>query len=235
MPLPVLDVPTYDLTLPSTNQPYKYRPFLVKEEKILLMAMEGENEADIMNAVCQIIGNCILDDNFKVSILPLFDIEYVFLKLRAKSIGETSRLELKCKECETPNPIAVDLSSIEVTKNKDHTTNIKLTDDVGVIMKYPTPKSMTTLSSPEGTVAAAFEMLETCVESIYLGEEIHDMTDYTFNEKREFFDSLTQGQFENIQQFMETMPKLEHDVSFTCKECKTENNLKIEGLQNFFG
>ena len=235
MPLPVLDVPTYDLTLPSTDHQYKYRPFLVKEEKILLMAMEGEDETEILNAVCQIIGNCILDDNFNVDSLPLFDIEYIFLKLRAKSIGETSNLEFKCTECETSNKVTVDLSKIEILKSEDHTNKIEITNDVGAIMRYPTPKSMTTLSSPDGSVASAFEILEASVESIYQGDEVHDMEDYTFPEKREFFDSLTQEQFENIQKFMATMPKLEHDITFDCTKCSTTNKIKIEGLQNFFG
>ena len=189
MPLPILDVPTYELTLPSTNQDLKYRPFLVREEKILLIAMEGEDESEIVNAVCKIIENCILSDTFDVDLLPLFDIEYVFLKLRSKSNGETSTLEFKCKECEQPNKVIVDLSKIEITKTENHTTKIKLTEDIGVIMKYPTPKSMKLMSSPEGTVASAFEMIETCVETLYQGEEIYDMNDYTFPEKRDFFDS----------------------------------------------
>ena len=123
MPLPTLDVPTYELTLPSTNQELKYRPFLVREEKILLIAMEGEDEVEIMNSVCKIIENCILSDSFNVDTLPLFDIEYVFLKLRSKSIGETSELEFKCTECEQANKVIIDLSKIEILKTENHTTN----------------------------------------------------------------------------------------------------------------
>ena len=235
MPLPVLDVPTYDLILPSTEQELKYRPFLVKEEKILLMAMEGEKEAEILDAVCQIINNCILDDNFTVDSLPLFDIEYIFLKLRARSIGEESNLEIKCNKCEEPNRVSINLAAIEIIKDENHSKKINIGNDLGLVMKYPTPKTMKSLESPDGTVLSAFEVIEKCVESIYQGEEIHDMEDYTFVEKRQFFDQLTQGQFENIHSFIATMPRLEHDIEFTCSSCNEHNTIHLEGLQNFFG
>ena len=233
MPLPKIEVPTHELTLPSTQTQIKYRPFLVKEEKILLMALESEDDREIMKAITNIISNCLIDTNLKPESLPSFDLEYVFLKLRSSSIGEISELSFTCKNCEAENLYKINLSEIEISTNENHTNDIKLTDNLSVIMKYPTARSM---SQQETTgLESVFEMMEDCVDSIYNDEEVFDLADYSSDEKREFFDGLRQDQFENIQEFFTTMPKLETIVDFDCIKCKTNNNQTIEGLQNFFG
>lgn len=233
MPLPKLDVPIYELNLPSTNKELKYRPFLVKEEKILLMALESDDENEILKGMTQIISNCLIDSDLNIELLPTFDLEYIFLKLRSRSIGEISELTLKCENCEAENPYRVDLSKIEITKNENHTTEIKIDDNLGVVMKYPTAKTMT-LRETTG-MESVFDMIEDCVDTIYYNEESYDLNDYTKSEKRDFFDSLTQNQFEKIQDFFTTMPKIETEIEYNCIKCKENNKLTLEGLQNFFG
>lgn len=233
MPLPKIEVPTYELTLPSTGDQLTYRPFLVKEEKILLMALESEDESEIMRAMTHIISNCLIDTNLKPETLPSFDLEYMFLKLRSSSIGEISELLFKCEKCEAENPYKINLAEIEILKNENHTNDIKITDNIGVIMKYPTAKSISTQQTTG--LESVFEMIENCVDIIYDNEEVYELSDYSKDERREFFDGLTQNQFENIQEFFNTMPKLETTIDFNCIKCKTNNNQTLEGLQNFFG
>ena len=231
MALPKLNAPTYELTIPSIEQLVTYRPFLVKEEKILLMANQDENDTrGMIRAMRQIINNCILSANFDSENLPLFDIEYIFLKLRAKSVGEISEVGYKCPKCESINKVSVNLDQVEVIKNEEHTNQIQLTDTIGVMLKYPDMYSITDTTNVEDIM----RVLCKCIDIIYEGDEIHNASEYDFEEIVDFVDGLTQEQFQKLQNFFETMPKLSHDIDYHCKKCGHEQILVIEGLQNFF-
>ena len=169
MPLPVLNAPTYELTIPSSGQTVQYRPFLVKEEKLLLMANEGGEPKEIVRAMKQIIGNCI-QDGYNTDNMPLFDVEYIFLKLRSKSVNEISEIGFRCPTCEEVNRIVVDLSSVEVMNTENHTNQIPLIDDVGLIMKYPQLDSINMTDLDSANVDDVFNVVSTCIDSIYQGE-----------------------------------------------------------------
>ena len=233
MPLPVLSTPTYELTIPSSGQTVQYRPFLVKEEKILLMANEGGEATEIVRAMKQIIGNCI-QNGYNTDNMPLFDVEYIFLKLRSKSVNEFSEVGFRCPECDEVNRIQIDLSSVEISTNDTHSNKIELTNDIGLIMKYPQLDSINMNDLQSTDVDTIFNVVSSCIDSIYQGEEIHDSGDYTREEISEFINNLTQEQFLKIQQFFDTMPKLSHTVPYTCNKCEYDEPLVLEGLQNFF-
>jgi len=233
MPLPVINAPHYELRIPSTGQFIQYRPFLVKEEKILLMANEGEEPAEMVRAMKQIIGNCLQDD-YNTDNMPLFDVEYIFLKLRSKSVNEISEIGFKCPTCNLVNKIEINLSEVEVTTNDDHTNKVELTDEIGLIMKYPQLDSINISDLESADVDTMFNVVSSCIDSIYQGEEIHDSNDYTKDEIAEFINNLTQQQFQKVQEFFDTMPKLSHTVPYDCSKCDYNEPLIIEGLQNFF-
>ena len=233
MPLPVISTPTYELNIPSTGQTVQYRPFLVKEEKILLMANEGGETSEIVRAMKQIIGNCI-QDGYNTDGMPLFDVEYIFLKLRSKSVNEISEVGFRCPKCDEVNKIEINLSEVEIETDNTHTDKIELTDDIGLIMKYPQLDSINMNDLQDTNVDAIFDVVSSCIDSIYQGEEIYDSKDYTKEEISEFINNLTQEQFQNIQQFFDTMPKLSHTVPYDCSKCEYDEPLIIEGLQNFF-
>ena len=233
MPLPVINAPIYELTIPSTGQTVQYRPFLVKEEKILLMANEGGEASEIVRAMKQIIGNCI-QDGYNTDNMPLFDVEYIFLKLRSKSVNEFSEVGFRCPECDEVNRIQIDLSNVEISTNDTNSNKIELTNDIGLIMKYPQLDSINMNDLQSTDVDTIFNVVSSCVDSIYQGEEIHDSGDYTKQEISEFINNLTQEQFLKIQQFFDTMPKLSHTVPYNCSKCEYDDPLLLEGLQNFF-
>ena len=232
MSLPKLNVPQYDLELPSTKEKITYRPFLVKEEKILLLAMEEDNEKSMATALKQIVSNCTSADS--IDKLPLFDLEYMFLRIRAKSVGEVAELKLLCEDDGvTYADVKIPLEEIEVSFTEGHTTQIELTDGVMVEMRYPTFEMLGV--SPEGmTVEKTFELIGGCVERIYEGETVHERADFSDKELSEFLDSLTSEQFQNVQAFFETMPKLKHEVKFKNPKTKKNNKVTLEGLQSFF-
>ncbi len=188
MPLPVIHAPHYELTVPSTGQTIQYRPFLVKEEKILLMANEGGEPAEIIRAMKQIISNCIEDD-YNTDNMPLFDVEYMFLKLRSKSVNEISEVGFKCPTCEVVNKIEIDLSEIEVTVAQGHSNKVELTDDIGLIMKYPQLDSINMSDLESADVDTVFNVVSSCIDSIYQGEEIYDSKDYTNDEIADFINN----------------------------------------------
>lgn len=235
MPLPQLEVPTYELKLSSLKKKIEFRPFLVKEEKILLTALEGDQQ-DMVRAMKQIMDNCVLTD-INLDELPLFDLEYLFLQLRSKSIGETSDLILSCKECEASNTVQIDLTKIELQIPKSKVeSNIMLTDTVGMLLKYPTVNMFRYISMEEDfNFDTTIEILEHCVDSLYDGEEVYDLQDYTKEEINVFFECLTQKQFQLIQEYFDNMPKLAHKINFKCTSCESNQTLEVEGLQNFFG
>ncbi len=235
MALPKLVSPTYELTLESTGQTLNYRPFLVKEEKILLMAMESNEERDMVNATKQIINNCVSQE-LDVDQLPMFDMEYIFLNLRAKSVGEVSQIGFGCPNCEAVNQFNIPLDKVEIKRGEGHKNEIKLTEDVGLIMRYPKVEMMNELQGElnENDVEGIFKIIENCVDCVFDSEETYKLDDYSDNEKKEFFESLTQEQFNEVREFFDTMPKLTYDLDYKCQECGHEEVLPVEGLQNFF-
>ena len=233
MSLPKLNVPEYDLELPSTKEKITYRPFLVKEEKILLLAMEEDNEKSMATALKQIVGNCTTGVS-NIDTLPLFDLEYMFLRIRAKSVGEIAELKLLCEDDgETYADVKIPLEEIEVSFTDGHTNQIKLNDDVMVEMRYPTFE-MLGIAPTDMTVDKTFELIGACVERIYEGETVHERADFNDKELLEFLDSLSSQQFQKVQSFFETMPKLKYEVKFKNPKTKKNNKVTLEGLQSFF-
>ena len=235
MALPKVNTPTYELAVPSTDEKVKYRPFLVKEEKILLIAMEAQEQSGILNAVKDIVKSCTFD-KFDVNRAPIFDIEYIFLNIRAKSVGEVSTVNLRCPDDnETFVQTEIDLTTVDVQITEGHTNKIELTDEMGMIMQYPTLDSFTDST----TVINASNMLDviaSCVSQIYdkKGEDVYDAKDSTKQEIVDFLESLNSKQFLEIQKFFDTMPKLTHTVTIENPETKVKSDITLTGLNDFF-
>ena len=236
MALPKLNTTIHELSLPSSGEKIKFRPFLVKEEKILLTALEGGEEKEITNATKQIISQCITSEDFDINNVATFDVEFIFLMLRSKSVGEQIELKYKpeCYEkCKTYAEIKVDIKEIKVEKTKNHSNRIKLTKDVIVDLKYPKIDALAGLDSAN-QVDMVFGIVLDCIDKIYEGEETHNVTDYTKKELMEFLDSLNTDQFKEIQNFFDTMPKLRYHAKWPCPKCGVEDVKVIEGLNSFF-
>ena len=233
MTLPVINTPTYELTVPSTKDTLVYRPFLVKEEKILLMAMEEESETQLNRALKQVVNNCTFQ-KVKVDKLPLFDLEYIFLRIRAKSVGEVAKLQILCEDDgETYVPVEIDLESIEVEFQEDHNTKIEITDDIGLIMSYPTFEYLD--FNVEGSdINKLFDIISSSIHQIYEGEIIHEKVDFNKKELKTFLESLTSEQFKKVQHFFETMPRLRHTLEVKNPKTKVTNTVVLEGLNAFF-
>ena len=230
MPLPKLNTPVYEAILPSTEKVIKFRPFLVKEEKVLLTAMEDGSQTALMNAIKIIIKNCIQGE-INVDRLPLFDIEYLFLKLRSKSIGEVSEIGLKCttEGCDCVTQLSVNLDEIEVTKPEGHNRKIMISDDVGVMMSYPVMKT-------EGIVEEdGMAIVKDCIEMIFTNDETHERDSFSSKELEEFIDSMDSKQFAMIKEFFDTMPKLQHTINYKCVKCGEDKEVTLQGLESFFG
>ena len=233
MTLPTMNIPTYELEVPSTKKKLAYRPFLVKEEKILLMAMEEEKETQLNRALKHVVNNCTFE-KIKVDKLPLFDLEYIFLRIRAKSVGEVTKLSLLCQDDgETYVPVELDLEEIEVEFQEGHTTKIELTEDVGIIMSYPTFEFLD-LNIAEADVNTLFSLIGNSIHQIYEGETVHERADFNKKELKTFLESLTSEQFKKIQNFFETMPRLRHTIEIENPKTKVMNSVTLEGLQAFF-
>ena len=236
MALPQVNTPTYELAVPSTDEKLKYRPFLVKEEKILMIAMEGKEQSGIIDAVKQIVQSCTFD-TFDISKAPIFDVEYIFLNIRAKSVGEISTVNLRClDDNETFVKTDIDLTKVEVEMNKDHTNKVELSEEMGMIMTYPTLDSF---NEYEGTVVNASNMIDiiaSCVTQIYDkgGEEVFEAKDSTKQELIDFIEQLNAKQFQDVQAFFDTMPKLTHTVKIKNPKTKKESEITLSGLNDFF-
>lgn len=235
MPLPKIVTPTYELRLPSTDQLIKYRPFLVKEEKVLLMAMESEDESQMISAVKTILKNCIIS-KVKVDDLAVFDIEYLFLNIRAKSVGEQIELNITCPDDgETTVPLEINVEDIQIQKSEDHSRIISLNDTISVVMKYP---SMEMFVKTNFTASAktedVFEIAASCIEQVVEGEDVYETKSFSKKEINDFLDSLDTAQFLLIQKFFETMPKLSHTVKVTNPITNVESDVVLEGLASFF-
>jgi hypothetical protein len=236
MALPRLDVPTYELAIPSTDDKIKYRPFLVKEEKILLIAMESGETKDMLQAVKDIVDECTFNQ-LNLGTMPMFDIEYIFLNIRAKSVGEVSKLKVLCQDdMKTYANVEIDLSEIEVQVEEGHTNKIELTDEMGVIMKYPTIDSFSVNNITDITTDNMLEVIATCIAQIYdkKGEEVYDSKDSTQKELIEFVEQLNTKQFQDMQKFFDTMPTLKHTITVKNPKTKKESKVTLAGLSDFF-
>jgi len=240
MPLPTIATPTYELELPSNKKKVKYRPFLVKEEKILIIAMETEDPKQIANAVKDVISNCILTKGIKVDDLSTFDIEYLFLNIRGKSVGEDIEVLITCPDDGvTQVPTLINLDEIEVQISKEHTRDIKLDKDLSLRMKYPSLtefiKSNFNVDETSVTVEDTFELISNCIEQIYNEEESWSASEYSKKELLEFLEQLSSKQFKEIENFFETMPKLSHTITVRNPKTGIESDVVLEGLTAFFG
>jgi hypothetical protein len=241
MPLPTIATPTYELTLPSTGKKLKYRPFLVKEEKLLILALESKNQAEITNSVKDVLRECVITKGIKIDDLPTFDIEYLFLNIRAKSIGEDINLIVTCPDDkETEVKVTVYVDEIEVVKSKDHNKDIKLDKDMTLRMRYPSlsqfiENNFDTEDESKTTVDKTFQLIADCMDTVFTKEDAWDSKDYTPDERLNFIEQLSSKQFKDVEKFFATMPKLSHTIEVTNPNTKKKNSIVLEGLADFFG
>ncbi len=241
--LPKLDVPIYDLTLPLLKKKIQIRPFLVKEEKIFLMAMEADDEDSVLTSIKQIVNNCCLTEDIDIDTLPISDLEYIFFNLRARSIGETIELKYKCnnkihvgeEEKVCGNLVEINMNILEIKPEipENHTTKIELSDTMGVVMKYPNFKLIEKLKGLNDA-EVMMETVLSCIDYIYNADEIFYSKDVNRKELTEFVDGMNRKQFAQIQEFFESIPKITKEVDFHCEKCGYDEKIVLEGIQNFF-
>ena len=238
MPLPKIATPSYELELPSTGETIHYRPFLVKEEKVLVIALESEDTKQITTAIKTVIKNCILTKNIKVETLPTFDIEYLFLNIRAKSVGEEIEVNVICPDDEeTTVTVKIDLDSIKVQKNENHTNKIKIDDSIMMEMKYPSLDQFIKNNfdfKKTNAMEQSFDLIASCIDKIYTEEEVWSAGDVAKKELMEFLEQMNSTQFKEIETFFETMPKLSHTIQVTNPKTEVESEVILEGLSSFF-
>jgi len=233
MALPKLASAKYELTLPSTGERIEFRPFLVKEEKALMLAQQSGKDSDIMRALKDVINACTFD-KIKAETLPTFDLEYMFINLRAKSVGEVVDLNVTCPDDGTTTvAVKVDLMEIQCVKEIGHDNNIKITDDIGMIMDYPKVDSIKSLSGDD-EVEAMFDVVKACIRQIYDSENVYEKTDMEKSELDEFVESMSHEQFEKVQEFFNTMPKVKHPIKVKNPNTGVESEVVLEGMQDFF-
>ena len=241
MPLPTIETPTYELKMPSSGKKIKYRPFLVKEEKILIIALESRNQNEITNAVKDVLKKCILTRGVKVDDLPTFDIEYIFLNIRAKSIGEDIRLTVTCPDDrETQVPVTIYVDEIKVTKPEGHTTDVVIDDKLTLRMKYPSLNQFVESNfevddDPETLVNKTFKVVADCMDTVFTEEDAWEAKDYTSTERVKFVEQLNSKQYKKVENFFATMPKLSHTIEVINPNTKKKNSVVLEGLADFFG
>jgi hypothetical protein len=238
MPLPKITTPTYELELPSTEKSVRYRPFLVKEEKLLVIALESEDTKQITNAIKTVIKNCILTKDIKVETLPTFDIEFLFLNIRGKSVGEQVEVNVICPDDnETNVSVSINLDDIKVQKNEEHTNKIKVDPKIMMEMKYPSLEQFIKNNfdfNNENQMEQSFDLIASCIDKIYTEDEVWSAADVTKKEVIEFLESMNSSQFKDIEKFFETMPKLSHKIQITNPKTKVESEVVLEGLASFF-
>ena len=238
MPLPKISTPVHELELPSTGQTIKYRPFLVREEKLLILALESEDPKQITTAIKQVIKSCIQTKGVKVESLPTFDIEYLFLNIRGKSVGEEVELQLICPDDEeTTVPVTILIDDIKVVKRDDHNNQIKINDELMMEMKYPSLDEFikSNFEVGETNVDQSFDLVASCIDKVFSEEEVWTSADFTKKEIKEFLDQMNSSQFKEIESFFETIPSLTHTVNITNPKTKVKSKVTLEGLSNFFG
>jgi hypothetical protein len=241
MPLPKINTPTYELTLPSNRKKIRYRPFLVREEKILVLALESNDQKQITDAIIEIISDCLVTKNIDVTKLPTFDIEYLFLNVRSKSVGETVEVNVTCPDDgETSVETSINIDDIKVKKSKNHNLIIKLDEKYSMKLKYPTLDQFVEnnfdfeMAEAKESVSAAMSMLSTCIDMVYDDEESWDASESTKEELDEFIDQLNTKQFQQVEQFFKTMPKLSHKIKVKNPKTGVESEVVLEGLASFF-
>tara|TARA_B100001989_G_scaffold33695_1_gene19934 strand:- start:1433 stop:2146 length:714 start_codon:yes stop_codon:yes gene_type:complete len=236
MPLPKISTPTYDLTIPSSNRKIKYRPFLVKEEKILIIAMETQDDKQIAEAVKDVLGSCILTKGISIDKLSTFDIEYLFLNIRGKSVGETVEVMITCPDDNTTKvPVTVNLDEIQVKRSDDHDVDINLDGKLSMRMKYPSMGEFVKNNfNVEMKVDDTFDMVCSCIEQVFSEDESWAASDCTKKELLDFLEQLDSSQFKKIEKFFDTMPKLSHTIKVTNPKTKVESDVVLEGLNAFF-
>ena len=232
MALPKLEVKTYNLTLPSTGEEIKYRPFLVKEQKTLLMAQESKKDDEIVDAMSQLINDCTFG-KVDPKKCPMFDAEYIFLKLRAKSIGEKADIQVTCPDDnETKVNVSVNIDEVECNMTEDHSNIVKITDTVKMIFNYPLLNSFKNIKVDNRT-ESLFNMINQCIKEIHYGENIYHKIDVSDDDLTEFVESLSSEQFKKVSDFFETMPRLRHPIEVTNPQTKVKSEIVLEGLQTF--
>ena len=237
MALPKLTTPTYELEIPSTDEKIKYRPFLVKEEKILMMAMESKNDGEIVRAVKDIVSECTFN-KVPIDSMPMFDVEYIFLNIRAKSVGEVSKLNILCPDDKkTYAKVDLDLNEVKVQVGDDHTNKIELGNGMGIIMKYPTIDSFKDTGIKTINASNMLEVISTCILQVYEeeGKKVYDPKDQTKKELTDFIEQLNTKQFRLVQDFFDTMPQLKHEITVKNPKTKKESKITLTGLNDFFG
>jgi hypothetical protein len=238
MPLPKISTPTYELELPSTGKTIQYRPFLVREEKLLVLALESEDTKQITTAIKAVIKNCIETKNIKVETLPTFDIEYLFLNIRGKSVGEEIELNIICPDDEeTSVSVKINVDEIQVQKNPKHTNKIKVDDSIMMEMKYPSLDQFIKTNfdlSGDNAMDQSFDLIASCIDKIYTEDEVWSTADVTKKELTEFLEQMNTSQFKQIENFFETMPKLSHTVKVKNPKTEVESEVVLEGLSSFF-
>ena len=241
MPLPTIETPTYELKVPSSGKKIKYRPFLVKEEKILIIALESKDQNEITNAVKDVLKKCILTRGVKVDDFPTFDIEYIFLNIRAKSIGEAIRLTVTCPDDgETQVPVTVYVDEIKVIKQEGHETDIVIDDKLTLRMKYPSlnqfvENNFEVDDDPETLVNKTFKVVADCMDTVFTEEDAWEAKDYSSDERVKFIEQLNSKQYKKVEKFFATMPKLSHTIEVINPNTKKKNSIVMEGLADFFG
>jgi len=236
MALPKINTPTYELVVPSTDKKLKYRPFLVKEEKILMIAMESGEQPAIIDAVKDIVKSCTFE-KFDISNAPIFDVEYIFLNIRAKSVGEVSTVNLRCPDDkETFVPTEIDLTKVEVEMDEGHTNKIELSEEMGIIMTYPSVDSFINFDATNINASNMLDIIVTCIKQIYdnKGEEVYEAKDSTKQELIDFIEQLNSKQFADVQKFFDTMPRLKHTVKIENPKTKVKSDITLTGLNDFF-
>jgi hypothetical protein len=238
MPLPKISTPTYELELPSTDQTIKFRPFLVKEEKLLVLALETEDTKQITNGIKTVIKNCIETKGIKVEELPTFDIEYLFLNIRGKSVGEDIEVNIICPDDgETTVPVKINIDEIKVQKNDNHSTKVKIDDEIMMEMKYPSLEQFIKSNfdfNDNNAIEQSFDLISSCIDKIYTEEEVWTSSDVTKKEINDFLETMNSSQFKSIEKFFETMPKLSHKIKVKNPNTKVESEVVLEGLSSFF-
>jgi len=236
MALPKLTTPTYELEIPSTDEKIKYRPFLVKEEKILMMALESKSSGDITQAVKDIVSECTFN-KVNIDLMPMFDVEYIFLNIRSKSVGEVSKLKILCPDDKkTYADVELDLNKVNVQVGEDHTNKIELGNGMGMIMKYPSIDSFKDSGIRDINASNMLEVISTCILQIFEeeGKKVYDPKDQTQKELTDFIEQLNTKQFKDVQKFFDTMPKLKHEITVKNPKTKIESKITLSGLNDFF-
>jgi len=234
MALPIQSAPTYKTVLPSSGKEIEYRPFLVKEQKVLVMAKEGADQEQVMSAIIKMIDACTFGKE-NISKLPMMDLEWLFIKVRAISVGETSKLVLTCmdKDCKGTAKVDLDLEAIQPSGAMPESDTVMLTDDMGVKLRVPSVKDIDGLTKMDET-QQSMEIVKRCITSVFDADEVYPMEDVSQKELDEFFDSLTFKQLDELGMFFDSLPKLTHEVKYKCGVCQTENTRLLQGIQSFF-